>query len=47
MHLPRFGDYPIASTPLIEGQKEYPYPEGVKVLFEWEEKGHKWIVFSR
>ena len=46
-HLPKFVDRPIASTPLIEGQKEYPYPEGVKVLFEWEEKGHKWIVFSR
>ena len=45
-HLPRYIDYPIASTPIIDGVKEYNYPEGVKVLYEWDEKGHHWIVFS-
>lgn len=47
VHLPKFRDYPIACTPLIEGCDSYVYPEGIKVLFEWEEKGHRWIVFSR
>lgn len=46
-HLSKFSNYPIASTPIVVGQEEYEYPEGVKVLYEWEEKGHKWIVFSR
>lgn len=46
-NLPKFTDYPIAYTPIIVGQKEYVYPDGIKVLYEWEEKGHKWIVFSR
>lgn len=46
-HRGEFSDYPIASTPIVLGQKEYNYPEGVKVLFEWEEKGHHWIAFSR
>ena len=44
MHLPRYRDYPIASCDIAE---RYDYPEGIKVLFEWEEKGHHWIVFSR
>lgn len=44
---PKYSYYPIASTPIIPGQTEYEYPEGVKVLYEWEEKGHKWIVFTR
>jgi len=44
MHLPKFKDYPIAST---EIQDEYTYPEGIKVLFEWDEKGEHWIVFTR
>ena len=44
MHLPRYRDYPIASCDIAE---KYDYPEGIKVLFEWEEKGHHWIVFSR
>jgi hypothetical protein len=43
----KFSCYPIASTPIVAGQEEYPYPDGVKVLYEWEEKGHRWIVFSR
>ena len=46
-HLPKYSDYPIASTPIVVGQKEYSYPDGVKILYEWEEKGHRWIVFSR
>lgn len=47
LHLPKYSNYPIASIPLNDCQEIYEYPEGVKVLFEWEEKGHKWIVFSR
>ena len=47
MHLPKFINYPIASTPIIEGQRSYDYPEGIKVIFEWEEKGLHWIVFTR
>lgn len=47
VHLPKYTDFPIASTPIVEGQEEYSYPEGIKVIFEWEEKGHRWIVFSR
>lgn len=46
-HLPRFSDYPIASTPIVPGQDVYTYPDGVIVLFEWEERGHRWIVFTR
>lgn len=46
-HLPKYRDYPIASTPIIFGQEKYDYPEGVRVLYEWEEKGHRWIVFTR
>ena len=47
LHLPKYRDYPIASTPIVKGQYAYKYPEGCKILFEWEEKGHRWIVFSR
>ena len=47
LHLPKYSDYPIASTPIIPGRKKYDYPLGVKVLYEWEEKGHRWIVFKR
>jgi hypothetical protein len=47
MHLPKYSDYPIASTDIIEGQEVYYPPEGVKVLFEWNEKGKHWIAFSR
>ena len=46
IHLPRYSDYPIASTPINE-DNEYEYPKEVKVLFEWDEKGHHWIVFTR
>ena len=45
MHLPKYADFPIASTDInVHG---YSYPEGIKVLYEWEEKGRHWIVFSR
>lgn len=44
LHFPKYSTYPIAST---EISNEYEYPEGVKVLFEWDEKGKHWIVFSR
>ena len=47
MHLPKYRDRPIASTPIVVGQEDYLYPEGIKVLYEWEERGHRWIVFSR
>lgn len=47
LHLPRYSDYPIANTPITTNKSEYEYPEGVKVLFEWDEKGYHWIVFSR
>ena len=39
-----YSTYPIAST---EIKDEYEYPEGVRVLYEWDEKGLHWIVFSR
>ena len=47
MHLPKYKDRPIAHTDIVEGKNAYYYPEGVKVLFEWDEKGKHWIVFSR
>lgn len=43
-HLPKYIDYPIASTEIKDA---YEYPEGIKVLFEWDEKGKHWIVYSR
>lgn len=46
-HLPKYSDYPIASTDILEGCIKYTYPEGVKVLYEWDEKGKHWIVFTR
>ena len=47
IHLPKYSDYPIAYCTRIDGQHEYEYPKDIKVLFEWDEKGHHWIVFSR
>lgn len=44
LHLPRYHDYPIASCEIAD---KYDYPEGIKVLYEWDEKGKHWIVFSR
>ena len=46
-HLPKYIDFPIAGTPIVVGLKDYSYPEGIKVLYEWEEKGHHWIAFTR
>jgi hypothetical protein len=47
LHMPKYSDFPIASTPIIPGMKKYDYPDGIKVLYEWEEKGHRWIAFTR
>jgi hypothetical protein len=44
MHLPKYTDFPIASTEIAN---EYEYPTGIKVLYEWDEKGKHWIVFTR
>lgn len=44
LHLPRYTDYPIASCDISEN---YYYPDGIKILFEWDEKGRHWIVFTR
>lgn len=44
MHLPKFSDYPIGSCDI---QDKYEYPPNIKVLFEWDEKGKHWIVFTR
>lgn len=44
LHLPKYSNYPIASTDI---KNKYEYPDGVKVLYEWDEKGKHWIVFSR
>lgn len=47
IHLPKYSDYPIASTDIIDGVERYEYPKDIKVLFEWDEKGKHWIVFTR
>jgi hypothetical protein len=44
MHIPKYSNYPIASCEIRE---KYDYPEGDKVLYEWDEKGLHWIAFSR
>jgi hypothetical protein len=44
LHLPKYSDYPIASTDIADN---YNYPEEIRVLFEWDEKGKHWIVFTR
>jgi hypothetical protein len=44
LHLPRYIDYPIASCDIAD---KYEYPAGYKILFEWDEGGKHWIVFSR
>jgi len=46
----RYNDFPIAYR--WEDQSDWPfeefeYPENVKILYEWREKGKHWIVFSR
>jgi len=44
LHLPKYSDYPIASCEIMD---KYDYPQGIKVLFEWDEKGKHWIAFTR
>jgi hypothetical protein len=40
----KYSDKPIAFCDISD---TYSYPDGVRVLFEWDEKGKHWIVFSR
>ena len=44
MHLPKYKDFPIASTDIANS---YTYPEGFCILYEWNEKGKHWIVFTK
>ena len=44
IYFPRYKDYPIATTDISD---EYTFPDGIKVLYEWDEKGYHWVVFSR
>lgn len=44
LHLPKYRDFPIMSTEIAE---DYKYPEGIKILFTWDENGRHWCVFSR
>lgn len=44
MHLPKYSDWPIASCAIADS---YDYPKDFKILYEWDEKGHHWIVYSR
>ena len=44
-HLPKWIYYPIISTPIKKSGK-YDYPQNIEILFEWNEKGRHWIVFS-
>lgn len=44
LHLPKYKNYPIASTDIAD---EYEYPDGVTVLYEWDEYDKHWIVFTR
>ena len=47
-HLPKYANYPIASCDINDfSANTYEYPPGFKILFEWDEKGKHWIVFSR
>lgn len=47
LHLPKYSDFPIASTDILNGVEKYSYPDGIKILYEWDEKGKHWIVFTR
>jgi hypothetical protein len=48
LHLPKYIDYPIASCDIAD---KYDYSTfemaGVKILFEWDENGKHWVVFTR
>ena len=48
LHLPKYSDFPIASTEIkIDGKYDYSSLVGIKILYEWDEKGKHWIVFTR
>jgi len=42
----KYTDYPIAWR-WDNGETEIYFPENIKVLHEWREKGKHWIAFSR
>ena len=44
LHLPKYRDYPIASCEIGD---EYKFPKGIKILYQWDEKGKHWIVFTK
>lgn len=44
LHLPKYASYPIMSTDISDS---YTYPSGIKILYEWDEKGKHWAVFIR
>ncbi len=46
LHLPRFSDYPIASTDIAPSY-DYEDFKNFRILFEWDEKGRHYIVFTR
>ena len=44
LHLPKYSNEPILSTEIADS---YTYPENCLILYEWDEKGKHWMVFSR
>ena len=46
IHLPEYKDYPIAETEIRE-DGSYNYPDGIIILYEWDELGKHWIAFMR
>ena len=44
LHLPKYKDYPVAWCYMAD---TYIYPDNVRVIFEWDELGRHWIVFTR
>jgi hypothetical protein len=44
----KYSDYSIARTPIADSNDYSVFDNaGMKVLYEWDEKGRHWIVFSR
>lgn len=48
LHLPEYTDYPIASCD-IKDKYDYSHftNNGFIILYEWDEMGKHWIVFTR
>lgn len=42
----RYTDRPIAWR-WDNGETDFDYPEHIKILYEWREKGKHWIIFTR